>query len=545
MYQRSFSTNADLPALTDYSTQETFTYLQLAAEVAKLHLLFDHYGVQQGDRIALVGRNTARWVISYMSVITYGAVIVPILQDFHAEDINHIIDHSESKLLFVGDAHAGYIDTQNDKLLDVVISLTDFSCRYERNSTDLTEFAANIEQHFAERYPAGFGVGDIKYADVPNQRMVLINYTSGTTGNSKGVMLAANSIASNVLYAEAMKLYYAGSKLLSYLPLAHAFGCAFDMLTPLKVGTHITLLGKLPTAKLMLEALQQVNPYMVCTVPLVVEKICKKQVFPLLERNPLKTLLKVPLLREAVYAMLRKKLTSAFGKNIYEVVLGGAAVDPEVESFLMKIKFPFTTGYGMTECGPLISYVGHKRYTPASCGTICYGMEARIDSADPQHITGEILVRGENVMLGYYKNPEATEAVLDSDGWLHTGDMGTIVDGYVFIKGRCKTMILLSNGQNIYPEQIEFKLNNLELVSESLVVEQEGKLVALVVPDYDEAKRSGLNKEALLGLMNRNIERLNRMVAPYEKVSRVVIRDREFEKTPKKSIKRYLYAVGR
>lgn len=544
MYEESFRHNAELPALTDYSSKETFTYLQLAQEVARLHLVFEQCGIQSGDKIALVGRNTNRWVIAYVATITYGAVIVPILQDFSRDDINNIITHSEARLLFVGTPHSALIEPQRENMLEAIISLNDFKCTFERNGSRVTDACNSVDTLFAERYPAGFTVTDIHYAPFANERLMILSYTSGTTGSSKGVMLSANNIVSNVMFALSYKMHFRGSKVLSYLPLAHAYGCAFDMLTPLAIGSHITLLGKLPSAKVMLDALQQVNPYLVCTVPLVIEKICRKKVFPQLQKNPMKTLIKIPGINNIMYHVLGRKLRHAFGNGLYEVNMGGAAVDPEVETFLKKVKFPFTVGYGMTECAPLISYASHKVYKSTSCGHMVTGMEVKIDSADPYNKAGEILVRGENVMMGYYKNEAATRATIDNFGWLHTGDLGVMdPDTTIYIKGRCKTMILLSNGQNIYPEQIESKLNNLELVMESLVIEDEGKLVALVVPNYEEADKLGLTKTKLNELMSHNIEKLNKMVAPFEKISKTVVRDSEFEKTPKKSIKRYLYAV--
>jgi long-chain acyl-CoA synthetase len=548
LYRESFNANSDRAALTDYPTKETFTYLETAAIIQKLHWIFKEAGIEQGDKIALIGKNTARWVIAELSVITYGAVIVPILQDFHAEDINNIIHHSESKLLFVDDAHSSVIDTEINSDLSITLSLTDFKCIYERLGNHVTSFSANIEQLFKEKYPSTYKKEDIVFADVPNSQMIWLSYTSGTTGNSKGVMITANSLVSNILYATKIaKMWIPGGNELSYLPLAHAYGGVFDVLAPLTIGSHIYLFGKLPAASVMIQALNEVRPYSFLSVPLLIEKICKAKVFPLLEKNPVKTLIKIPLVNKFIYKTINKKIKGVFGGDgLWEMNMGGAAVDPQVEALLMKMKFPFTVGYGMTECGPLISYTTHSKYKAGSCGAIIPGMEVKIDSTDPYNIPGEICVRGENVMLGYYKNEEATKAVLSEDGWMRTGDLGIIdKDQTIYIKGRCKTMILLSNGQNIYPEQIEFKLNNLELISESLVILKENRLIALVYPNIEEIKQRSLSQQEVKEIMNNNLKKLNSCVAVYEKITEIELRDSEFEKTPKKSIKRYLYTAIR
>lgn len=548
LYRESFNANSDRAALTDYPTKETFTYLETAAIIQKLHWIFKEAGIEQGDKISLIGRNTARWVIAELSVITYGAVIVPILQDFHAEDINNIIHHSESKLLFVDDAHSSVIDTEISSDLSITLSLTDFKCIYERLGNHVTSFSANIDQLFKEKYPSTYKKEDIVFADVPNSQMIWLSYTSGTTGNSKGVMITANSLVSNILYATKIaKMWIPGGNELSYLPLAHAYGGVFDVLAPLTIGSHIYLFGKLPAASVMIQALNEVRPYSFLSVPLLIEKICKAKVFPLLEKNPVKTLIKIPLVNKFIYKTINKKIKGVFGGDgLWEMNMGGAAVDPQVEALLMKMKFPFTVGYGMTECGPLISYTTHSKYKAGSCGAIIPGMEVKIDSTDPYNIPGEICVRGENVMLGYYKNEEATKAVLSEDGWMRTGDLGIIdKDQTIYIKGRCKTMILLSNGQNIYPEQIEFKLNNLELISESLVILKENRLIALVYPNIEEIKQRSLSQQEVKEIMNNNLKKLNSCVAVYEKITEIELRDSEFEKTPKKSIKRYLYTALR
>ncbi|MDD2595722.1 MAG: AMP-binding protein [Bacteroidales bacterium] len=551
LYQESFRANAERAALTDYPTKETFTYLETAAIIKKLHLIFKEAGIMPGDKVALTGKNTARWVIAELSVMTYGAVIVPILQDFHAEDINNIINHSESKLLFVDAAHFQGIDTDILDNLSVILSIEQFDCIFERTGSGNTgrhvsAFTKNINKIFAESYPDGYHTEDIIFADVPNDKMMWLSYTSGTTGNSKGVMISGNSLASNILYATRIaKMWVPGGNELSYLPLAHAYGGVFDVLAPLTIGSHIYLFGKLPAASVMIKALNEVHPYSFLSVPLLIEKICKAKVFPMLEKEPIKTFIKIPVLNKIIYKVINNKIKGVFGGDgLWEMNMGGAAVDPCVEELLMKMKFPFTVGYGMTECGPLISYTTHSKYKAGSCGAIIPGMEVRIDSADPYTIPGEICVRGENVMIGYYKNEEATKAVLSEDGWLRTGDLGIIdKDMTIYIKGRCKTMILLSNGQNIYPEQIEFKLNNLDLVAESLVVLKDNKLIALVYPNTDEIKSRDLSKQEVSAIMDNNIKKLNSSVAVYEKITAIELRDTEFEKTPKKSIKRYLYTT--
>ncbi len=544
IYEQSFRENRELSVLTDYFKQETFSYYDMAKEIAKLHMLFEECGIRRGDKIALIGRNNPRWVIAYVATITYGAVIVPILQDFNANDVNHIINHSESKLLFTGDNFWDEIDEGQVKI-KAAFSLTDYHCIWERSGDSISKFQRNIVKNYRNRYRKGFTIDDIKYPDIPNDSVCLLNYTSGTTGFSKGVMLTINNLTGNVVFGMKQNLHFKNSHVLSFLPLAHAYGCAFDMLVPLAVGSHITLLGKIPSPKIIIEAMAVVKPSLICMVPLVIEKICRKQIFPILGKGWMKVALKVPIVDEQIYASIRKKLIGAFGGEFSQIIIGGAPLNAEIEAFLHRIKFPYTVGYGMTECAPLISYTHYTEYKPNSCGRILTPlMEVRIDSPDPQHTPGEIQVRGEHVMKGYYKNKKATAEALEPDGWLHTGDMGVVdEDGTIFIRGRCKTMLLSANGQNIYPEEIESKLNNLHCVMESLVVERDGKLVALVVPDYEQADLDGIPHSQLQEIMEQNLAELNTLVAPYERVSGIVLYPSEFEKTPKKSIKRYLYTV--
>ena len=552
MYEESFRAHRELPALTDYFKGETFSYYEMAKEIAKLHLFFKKAEIRRGDKIALVGRNNPRWCITYLATITYGAVIVPILQDFAPADIVHIVNHSESRLLFVGDNYWDIIEEDEIARIDAVLSLTDFHVIYERRGKSLGVYMRDMVKNYRAKYKRGFSADDIKYPDIPNDQMVLLNYTSGTTGYSKGVMLTVNNLTGNVLVAKNARntqtgthYFVRGGRTLSFLPLAHAYGCAFDFLSPLAVGGHVTLLGKIPSPKILIEAMQMVKPTVICCVPLILEKIYRKQVLPLLEKGPMSIAMKIPLLNSAIYSAIRKKLIDSFGGEVVIFIVGGAPMNQETEAFLLKIKFPITVGYGMTECAPLISFTTDDLFKAGSCGMyIKEYLDLRIDSPDPEHTAGEIIVKGEHVMLGYYKNEKDTHAVLNPDGWLHTGDMGTVdPDGTLYIRGRSKTMILTGSGQNIYPEEIEDKLNNMYLVLESLVLEHNGKLHALVVPDYEQAEREGVDKNDLPQIMENNLKELNTVVAGYEHVAAITIYPTEFEKTPKRSIKRYLYNV--
>ena len=541
IYEKSFKENWDLPALTDYNTRETFTYGEVAEQIARLHLLFKYCQIRRGDKIALVGRNTPRWCIAFMATVSYGAIIVPILQDFNANDVQHIVNHSDSVLLFAGDLIWENLEVDKLSQLRATISLVDYTCLDQRDGECITQCLGDMDKLFKKAYPKGFTRDDVRFAELTNDKVILINYTSGTTGFSKGVMLTGNNLGGNVCFGISSKLHFSGSKCLSFLPLAHAYGCAFDLLVPLAVGTHITLLGKIPSPKILLKALEEVKPNLIICVPLILEKIYRKQILPMLNKRPLKWALNVPLLDSRIYGQVRKKLVDAFGGRFEQVIVGGAPLNAEVEAFLHRIKFPFTVGYGMTECGPLISYTHHSEFIPRSSGRILEGyMQVKIDSSDPELIPGEICVRGENVMAGYYKNQEATEKVIDKDGWLHTGDMGTVNnDDTIFIKGRYKTMILGASGQNIYPEEIES--NNMPFIMESLVIEKDGRLVALVYPDYEAVDDYGIANEDLPVAMEEIRKNLNKEVAPYEQIAKIHLYPTEFEKTPKRSIKRYLY----
>ncbi|MDE6418163.1 MAG: AMP-binding protein [Duncaniella sp.] len=546
IYASSFRQNWTLPALTDYGSGTTMTYADLARRIAATHMLFKACGVRKGDKVALMGKNSIAWVETYMATVTYGAVIVPVLHDFNVQDAQHIINHSGSVLLFVSESIFENMDFERIPDVRAVFSLE--HRRVLAESATLDGKAAKCLERLPDRmrrsYPHGFTSADVSYPDVDENDIAEINYTSGTTGFSKGVMLTYNNLKGNVVFGIESRLHYRGSRCLSFLPLAHAYGCAFDMLVPLAVGTHVTLLGKLPTPKLLLKAFAEVKPSLIICVPLILEKIYRNKLRPMLEKGYVRNIMRLPGLNKVLYRKIRQQLIAAFGGEFEEVIVGGAPLNPEVEQFLHRIGFPFTVGYGMTECGPLISYTPWRRFIPGSSGRVLPGiMEAKIDgSPDPAKVSGEICVRGMNVMKGYYRNPEATEAVIDAEGWLHTGDMGTIShDNTIFIRGRSKTMILSANGQNIYPEEIEAKLNNMPYVAESLVVERGNGLVALVYPDYDAVDRDKLVNADLPEIMEKTRTELNKLVAPYERIDKIQLIANEFEKTPKRSIKRYLY----
>jgi len=521
-YETSFKDHPDLPALTDYSSGKTYTYRHMAAKIAANHKIFEGLGIAKGDKVALIGKNSIDWICVYMSVITYGAVIVPILADFNPIDMIGIINHSDSKILFTDKSILVKIGTSQLTQIKKIFCLEEM-----------------VDPSFED-----FDINTIKYADVDDEHTLIISYTSGTTGASKGVMLPVRSISNNVHFAVEHNFHFEGSRVLGLLPLAHAYGCAFDMLTPLSTGSHIYILGKIPSPKVLLEALSKVKPHLICAVPLVMEKLVRKNIFPKLNKPFIKIILSIPLFNRIIYSSIRKKLIESFGGSLREVNMGGAALSPDVESFLKCIKFPFTMGYGMTECGPLISYDTWDAFKSGSCGTILTGMEVKVETEGFENGVGEVCVKGVNVMTGYYKNPDATSKAI-VDGWLHTGDVGYIdKKGRIFLRGRCKNMILSPSGQNIYPEEIENKLNNLEAVAESVVCEDKGKLVALVFADPDKVKKNGWNIEQLKSLMQENLSILNGMVGSYEKVHLIRLCSEPFEKTPKQSIKRFLYPAA-
>ncbi|MBQ9217246.1 MAG: AMP-binding protein [Muribaculaceae bacterium] len=544
IFEKSFIDNWELPALSDYNEKTTMTYGDFARDIARVHLFYEQSGIKPGDKVALIGKNTPMWVTVYMATITYGAVIVPILQEFNPTDAQHIVNHSEAVLLFASKAIWESLDFDQLHRIRAVISLDSRQLLAEKPGETVSKVIYDLSRQFEERYKSGFYRNDIHYADVPGDQLMELNYTSGTTGFSKGVMLTGNNLCGNIVYGINSGLHYKGSRCLSFLPLAHAYGCAFDMLTPLAVGSHITLLGRIPSPKVLVKALGEIKPNLVICVPLILEKIYSKMIVPMISKGMLRWALAVPYLDRRIYSQIRKKLIEAFGGEFEEIIVGGAPFNAEVEEFLYKIKFPFTVGYGMTECGPLVSHTPWREFVLHSAGRVLPGlMECKILSDDPENVPGEICVRGENVMKGYFHNSEATDKVLHDDGWLHTGDMGTLsADGTVFIKGRLKTMLLGPSGQNIYPEEIEAKLNNMLYVSESLVVEREGKLVALVYPDYEAMDQLGVTRDQLPELMENIRAELNKLVAPYERIAKIQLIATEFEKTPKRSIKRYLYS---
>ena len=530
-------------ALTDYKGI-TLQYHDVARKIEKLHILFENSGVNKGDKIAICGRNSAHWAVAFLATLTYGAVAVPILHEFTAEQIHHITNHSEAKLLLVGDVVAQTIDATKMPNIEGIINLPDFSLAVSRTDK-LTYARENLNAIFGSKYPKYFRQQHVSYhKESSPDALALINYTSGTTGFSKGVMIPYRALWGNYDFAE----HVLGNKvapadnIISILPMAHMYGMAFEFLFEFLHGCHVFFLTRIPSPAIIAQAFAEVKPSIIIAVPLVIEKIIRKKVLPRIQKGPIRLLLKTPIISRKLEQRICQQVNEAFGGRFYEIIIGGAAFNQEVEQFLHRIQFPYTVGYGATECAPIITYADWKTFAPGSCGRAVIHMEVKIDSSDPEHIPGEILARGTNVMLGYYKNPEDTAATLDSEGWYHTGDLGTMdAEGNVFIRGRSKNMLLGSNGQNIYPEEIEDKLNSLPYVTESIVVQRDNKLVGLVFPDYDEAKTAGLNDEGIRLVMNENLNELNQQIPAYAKVSAIEIQQNEFEKTPKKSIKRYLY----
>lgn len=542
IYENSFRKNWDFEAVTDYGTSVTLTYGQMAERIACLHLLFERVGIQENDRIAVMGKNNSNWVTTYLATVTYGAVIVPILQDFKANDAIHIINHSESKLLFITDQIWENIDVEQVPDLQAVISLNTM----DLITTGLPKTQAvdkmTIEELFAEKYPNGFTKDDVKYIERSNAELASINYTSGTTGFSKGVMTPMNALAGNVVFGLTTKLVYPGCRHVAFLPLAHAYGCAFDFLACLAAGGHTYLIGRTPSPKILMKAFAEVKPTVILSVPLILEKIYKKMIQPQISKKPVSWVLKMPLLDKVVLNKIRETLMNAFGGEFSQIIIGGAPLNAEVEAFLRRIKFPVTVGYGMTETAPLISFTPWTEFRSQSCGQVLKGfMDARIANPDMDGV-GEIQVRGENVMAGYYKNEQATKESFTADGWLRTGDLGIIdKDGFIYIKGRCKTMLLGPSGQNIYPEEIEAKINNMPYVLESLVLQKDTRLVALVCPDFEAVDADKLTQDQLEVVMEENRKLVNAELAAYEQINELRIYTHEFEKTPKKSIKRFLY----
>ena len=542
LYEKSFRENFNFPALSDYGTNINFTYGALAKEIAKFHILFKNINIKEGDKISLVGKNSSNWGIVHLATFTYGAVIVPILQDFNPKDISHIIDHSDSVLLYCSNSIWDKLDKSKFPRVKATFSLNDFRLLNKQDSEKYDFNLSRLDTQLNEIYPDGFTSQHINYSDLSDDNVVVLNYTSGTTGFSKGVMITGYNLSGNMEFAKNIFHLRPGDRMLSFLPLAHTYGIAFDFLYALTAGCDVTLLGKTPAPKILMKAFTDIKPCLVISVPLIFEKIYKNMIIPLLGKRPIKLALRIAILDRQIYAKIRKKLMKTLGKEFKQVIIGGAAFNKEAEDFLLKIKFPVSVGYGMTECAPLISFSLCKDFVPHSCGKVLDCMQVRIDSEDPYNITGEIQVKGQNVMLGYYKNEEATRAAFTDDGWLKTGDLGTIdKNNNIFIRGRSKSMLLGPSGQNIYPEEIESKLNNLPYVLESMVIEKNQKLIALVYPDYDAADQTGISRVDLPAIMEQNKEALNKIIASYEKIAEIQLYPNEFEKTPKKSIKRYLY----
>jgi long-chain acyl-CoA synthetase len=539
--EKSIKKNWNLPALSDF-TGEKLTYADTGNYILKFHLLFDRMGIKKGDKIALVGKNSARWCCVYLSVVSYGAVIVPILPDFKPDDIQSIINHSDSILLFSSDTFFQAVDPAKLPAIQGIISINTFEL-FHTTSETLRAIVEHLDAEFVKNYPEGLKADKFKLPEVGNEELAVISYTSGTTGFSKGVMLQNNSLAANVRYAQENMPLLPGDPIVSFLPLAHSYGCAFEFLFPFSIGCHITILTKTPSPQIVTQAFQEVKPRLILSVPLVIEKIYKARILPKITRFPVSLLLKVPLLNIILHNKIRKTLVEVFGGNFAEIVIGGAPFNIEAETFFKKIRLPFAVGYGMTECGPLISYAPWTVNKIGASGRKVDTLEVKVDSPDPAKIAGEIILRGENAMMGYYKNPEATREIIDDDGWLHTGDLGLIdKDGFIFIKGRSKSLILGSNGKNIYPEEIEAIINNKSFVSESLVVHRDEKLVALIYPDNDSMSANNITRDELVQILEQYRKELNSSIPSYMSVARFEIHPEEFVKTPKRSIKRYLYS---
>ena len=538
--EQSIIKNWDKDALTDYKGI-TLQYKDVARKIAKFHIVLESAGIQPGDKITVCGRNSAHWGVTFLATITYGAVIVPILHEFKADNIHNIVNHSEAKLLFVGDQAWENLNEDAMPLLEGIASLTDFTALVSRNEK-LTYAFEHRNAIYGQRYPKNFRPEHICYRKDRPEELAIINYTSGTTGYSKGVMLPYRSIWSNVAYCFEMLPVKAGDHIVSMLPMGHVFGMVYDFLYGFSAGAHIYFLTRMPSPKIIAQSFAEIKPRVISCVPLIVEKIIKKDILPRVDSKIGKLLLKVPIVNDKIKSLARQAAMEIFGGNFDEIIIGGAPFNAEVEAFLKKIGFPYTIAYGMTECGPIICSSRWETLKLASCGKATTRMEVRIDSPDPKTHAGEIVCRGMNMMLGYYKNPEATAQIIDANGWLHTGDLGTIDDeGYVTVRGRSKNLLLTSSGQNIYPEEIESKLNNMPYVAESLIVLQHDKLVALIYPDFDDAFAHGLQQTDIIKVMEANRIELNQQLPNYSQISKVKIHFEEFEKTAKKSIKRFMY----
>lgn len=540
--QESIRDNWDLPALTNFKG-ESFQYSTVARKISKLHIMFEAAGIKKGDKIALCGRNSAHWATACLAILTYGAVAVPILHEFKPDMVHHLVNHSGARILFVDSAANENLDREAMPSLEGAILTGDYRLLMSRNPK-LTEAREHLNELFGRRYPERFTRKDVVYERRNPDEVVLINYTSGSTGFSKGVMLTERALWSNLHYCVShLEFVQAGNSLICMLPLAHMYGLMVELLHPFAKGCHINFLTRTPSPKIIIDAFAAVKPVLIVAVPLIIEKIIKTRVFPLLDKPYMKLLLRVPFVDDRLLAKIKEKLDQVFGGNCKEMIIGGAGLNKDVETFLRRIQFPFTVGYGMTECGPLISYADWDVQRPQSCGRLVDRMEAYVDSPDPANVPGVLWVRGDNVMKGYYKNPEATAAAFNKDGWMNTGDICQIdPDGFIYIRGRNKNLILGPSGQNIYPEEIEEKLNNMPYVSESLVIDSgNGKLRALIHPDFENAEKMGLTTKEVDEQMRRNVDQLNTELPSYSRISETKIMYDEFEKTPKRSIKRYLY----
>ncbi|HIW43598.1 MAG TPA: AMP-binding protein [Candidatus Prevotella stercoripullorum] len=541
--EKSVIENWDRDALTDYKGI-TLQYKDVARKIEKLHIMFENSGVQKGDKIAICGRNSASWAVAFLATLTYGAVAVPVQHEFTPDQIYNVVNHSEAKLLFVGDVVAKSVDATKMPHLEGVIYIPDYSLLVSRTDK-LTYAREHLNELFGKKYPKAFRANHVEYhKEASPDELALINYTSGTTGFSKGVMLPYRALWGNLDFTLKMLGTHVpkGSNTVSILPMAHMYGMSFEFLFEFCHGCHIFFLTRVPSPAIIAQAFTDIKPAIIIAVPLVVEKIIRKKVFPKIQTHKMRLLMNMPVISKKLKQRICEEVFEAFGGNLYEVVVGGAPFNQEVESFLKSIDFPVTVGYGATECAPIITYTDYSEFVPTSCGKAVIHMDVKIDSPDPENIPGELLARGTNVMLGYYKNEEATRQALDSEGWYHSGDLALMdSDGYVYIKGRIKNMLLGANGQNVYPEEIEDKLNSMTLVVESLIVQKGDKLVALIYPDYEEAKNLGISKDDLCHVMEQNLIELNQLIPSYSKLTTFKLMDEEFEKTPKKSIKRYLY----
>lgn len=529
-------------AISDFNG-ETLSYADVARRIAKLHIIFELAGLKPGDRVTLCGKNSANWATAFLAVIGYGAVAVPLLHDFHADTLQHLVIHSNSRLIFTDSKVLNAIDGKNITTLEGAISLDDFSILFSSKHLNLEKPEKKLNMLFGEKYPDRFGPDQFSLNADNEEDVCVINYTSGSTGFSKGVMLPRRSLVSNLTFAvENIKYLYPDDGMVSMLPLAHMFGLSIEFLFPLLKGCHITFLGKTPAPTVILKAFATIRPKLIIAVPLILEKVVKNKVFPVVNSSKIKLLLKIPLVKKRIYAKIRQGLMDAFGGNLIQLIVGGAPLNKDVEKLLMKINFPVTVGYGMTECGPLIAYAPWQDRPAGSCGKVVDGLEMKIDSPDPEHKAGELWVKGKNVMKGYYNAPDITESIF-KDGWMNTGDLCMLDrNGFLYIRGRNKTMILGPSGQNIYPEEIESRINNLPLVTESLVVERDGRLVALVVVDADEVKKLKLSPEKIKEQLDNDFKSINNSSAAYERIASYEIMEKEFEKTPKRSIKRFLYS---